>query len=320
MKTITALMLLVSITTISFSQDTLFFEDFNAWNYIEIEDSIFKDYDEDGLPDANTLPGGWFVGNFGNGGTDTNEVVALSSSWLTGFMPGNRNWLMLPGIDLADTTATLSWKSAPAVGNLYMDGYSVLISDNEYLYYDINLADTLMHFAQNINDDETQFSTGTKHTLLDLSAPINVTPVTQYPGLLMPWSVDLSPWAGKTVYIAFLHNSDDDNFLALDDILVTGKQDTSGGTGSVTIEEASSNNDLYIYPSITKDFVTIRFTNNLNKECYMRTLNLAGQEISRSYFTGNQPHQISLQGLENGIYFIQVATGEHIYTRKVVKQ
>ena len=72
--------------------DTLFYENFDSWDYIEIEDSIFTDYDEDGMTAANGLPGGWFVANLANGGADTTDVVALSASWLEGYYPGNRIW------------------------------------------------------------------------------------------------------------------------------------------------------------------------------------------------------------------------------------
>ena len=117
--------------------DTLFYENFDSWNFVEIEDSIFTDYDEDGLTAANGLPGGWFVANLANGGADTTEIVVLSASWLEGFLHGNRNWLMLPAIHLGQGSASLSWRSAPALGNLYLDGYTVLASTNPYFYYDI---------------------------------------------------------------------------------------------------------------------------------------------------------------------------------------
>ena len=98
--------------------DTLFYENFDTWDYIEIEDSIFTDYDEDGMTAANGLPGGWFVANLANGGADTTEVVAISASWLEGYYPVNRNWLMLPAVHLGSGSAHLSWRSAPALGNL----------------------------------------------------------------------------------------------------------------------------------------------------------------------------------------------------------
>ena len=43
-------------------------------------------------------------------------------------------------------------------------------------------------------------------------------------GVLRPNEVSLAAYAGKTIFIAFAHDSDDDNILFIDDIMVTGKQ------------------------------------------------------------------------------------------------
>ena len=203
--------------------DTLFYENFDNWPTREA-DSIFVNYDEDQVADANGLPGGWFVANFANGGADSLEKVALSSSWLIGAQNGNRNYMMLPSLYISDTNAVLSWKSAPALGHLYMDGYTVGISTDSLFYYYFSFGgqDTLTHFAQNINDNEIDFSDGIMHTSFDSAAGVNLVGTIQYPGLLSPWSVDLSDYAGQKVFILFAHNSDDDNYIAIDDIMVTG--------------------------------------------------------------------------------------------------
>ncbi|MBT6438770.1 MAG: T9SS type A sorting domain-containing protein [Flavobacteriales bacterium] len=203
--------------------DTLFYENFDNWPTREA-DSIFVNYDEDQVADANGLPGGWFVANFANGGADSLEKVALSSSWLIGAQNGNRNYMMLPSLYISDTNAVLSWRSAPALGHLYMDGYTVGISTDSLFYYYFSFGgqDTLTHFAQNINDNETDFSDGIMHTYFDSAAGVNLVGTIQYPGLLSPWSVDLSDYAGQKVFILFAHNSDDDNYIAIDDIMVTG--------------------------------------------------------------------------------------------------
>ena len=41
-------------------------------------------------------------------------------------------------------------------------------------------------------------------------------------GVLRPNEVSLADYAGKTIFIAFVHDSDDDNILFIDDIMVTG--------------------------------------------------------------------------------------------------
>lgn len=321
MRNFTLTILFMGVAAASNAQalDTLFYEDFNTWENVEIEDSIFTDYDEDGLVAANGLPGGWFVANLANGGADSLEMVALSASWLEGFAYGNRNWLMLPPFDLADTAATLSWRSAPAVGDLYMDGYTVLISNNEWFYYDITLADTLMHFAQNINDVETEFSDGVVHTELDYAVPLNLTPTTQYPGLLAPWSVDLTPYSNQTVYIGFLHNSDDDNFIALDDILVMGME---GSTDPDPDPDPQVGVDEHVkvgfelYPMLVKEDLHISLQSRAN--CLTITSALGAQVWGEKNISNE--HQLNLNHLAPGVYLVRVWNEQGVFTNKFIKQ
>jgi hypothetical protein len=306
--------------------DTLFYENFDSWDYIEIEDSIFTDYDEDGLTAANGLPGGWFVANLANGGADTTDVVAISASWLEGYYPGNRNWLMLPAVHLGQGPASFSWRSAPALGNLYLDGYTVLVSTNPYFYYDINLADTLMHFAQNINDNENDFSEGIIHTEFDYNAPMNIAFYTQYPGLLTNWTADLSAYQGETIYLGFLHNSDDDNFIALDDILVMGTPgvpDTTngGGPGPVGIEPVVSVSPLQVYPTLVEDVLTISYSDPLVKQQKISVFGVAGQLIMEHYCSGNNSkHLINVADLESGIYLVGLESENGWITNKFLKK
>jgi hypothetical protein len=305
----------------SAQQDTLFFQDFNDWPvYLENIDSVFTTFDEDAFPDFNGLPGGWFVGNLGNGGADSAEVVGLSSSWLQNFSPGNRNWMVLPGFYLADNTANFSWKSAPAVGNLYLDGYTVAISTNPDFYYDPQFSetDTLMHFAQNTNGDENSFSSGILHTNLDMNVPIAGSAATQYPGLLTPHSVDLSAYAGQTVYIGFLHNSDDDNYLAVDDILLTG----NGGLVGAKENQAISAN-VQLYPNPASEKIQVRVELDEQSEMEISVISVTGQIVQR-HMACNVSHlhkvQLPIGQLNPGIYFMQITSGSNSITKRFVKQ
>ena len=315
--TLTLLIISASLTANAQGLDTLFSENFNTWENNEIEDSIFSDYDEDGLVAANGLPGGWFVANLGNGGTDSLEQVVMSASWLEGFAHGNRNWLMLPAIDLADTTATLSWRSAPAVGDLYMDGYTVLISDNQWFYYDITLADTLKHFAQNINDVESDFSAGIVHANLDYNVPLNLASTTQYPGLLSSWSVDLTPYNNQTVYIGFLHNSDDDNFIALDDILVMGVAgSTEPDPDPVLGLNEQDRGGFEVYPTVVKDALHIIFEARASS---LTITNALGAQVCSENNLSKQ-HRLNLNHLAPGVYFVRVQSEQGLFTNKFIKQ
>jgi hypothetical protein len=307
-------LLLSIIATCSLAQDTIFFEDFNTWDYVEI-DSIFINYDEDGISDFNGLAQGWFVGNFGNGGADSIESVALSSSWLSGFQPGNRNHLRLPGFQLNDASGVLSWRSAPALGNLYMDGYSVLVSTIDpdfYLAVGPTNCDTLMHFAQNLNDDETQFSTGLHHTNFDTLAPLNISSATQYPGKLVQWQVSLAAYAGQTVYISFLHNSDDDNFIAIDDILLFG------AGGPTTLNE-SAETKARLYPNPVQDLLNIELSNQESFNL-IEIYNSMGQLMMVENGNSMYSKQIDVSQLSTGIHLINIYGDQGKTSTQFIKQ
>jgi len=302
------------IAICSLAQDTIFFEDFNTWDYVEI-DSIFINYDEDGIADFNGLSQGWFVGNFGNGGADSTESVALSSSWLSGFQPGNRNHLRLPGFQLNDASGILRWRSAPALGNLYMDGYTVLVSTVDpdfYLAVGPTNCDTLMHFAQNLNDDETQFSNGLHHGNFDTLAPLNISTATQYPGKLVEWQVSLAAYAGQTVYISFLHNSDDDNFIAIDDILLFG----SGGPTELLESEITS---AQLYPNPVQDVLNIKLSNQQAFD-FIEIYNSMGQLVMTENESGVTSKQIDVSAFSTGIYIINILSERGRTSTQFIKE
>lgn len=290
------------------AQDTLFYEGFNDWPvYMSNIYSIFMNYDEDMIPDANDFPGGWTVGNFGNGGSDKTEIVAMSSSWLQGFAEGNRNFLRLPGIFISGSTTTLSWRSAPALGNLYMDGYTVAVSTDSAFYKNFTAADTdtLMHFAQNTNNNENSFSPGIMHTSFDTAAPVSPAGITQYPGKLMKWEVDLSQYAGKTIYLVFLHNSDDDNFLALDDILVHGSAPLMGIPGG---RGGESKNTLSVFPNPGEHIIEFSSDEGIGENTLAFIYNSAGQFIMTKVLD-SQKTRLDISGFAPGVYYVTLLSG-----------
>ncbi len=299
-------------------QDTLFYENFNSWPFQEM-DSIFLTYDEDNMADYNGLPGNWFVANFANSGADSLEVVAMSSSWLSNFANGNRNHMQLPGLYIADTNAVLSWRSAPALGALYMDGYTVIASTDSLCLYYVGGGcpyDTLLHFAQNINNNETQFSSGIQHQTFDLNVAINITTSTQYPGLLTPSQVSLRDYAGQRIFINFLHNSDDDNYIAIDDILIKG-------TKVITdIEEVGSTSEetFKLYPNPSNKEINLDLSTLKSSVQNIRIYSSLGQEvlsvISNNY---NKTETIDISTLNKGIYFVNILTDNGLLSSQFVK-
>ncbi|MGB3618138.1 MAG: DUF4397 domain-containing protein [Catalinimonas sp.] len=199
---------------VDLDRDTLLFEDFN-----DLEQMLpagWRNVDEDGLtPNFPDLEN-WAFGEATTSSSDSNERVALSLSWLEGFAPGNRNWLITPQVSVANEFVVLRHRSMPAQVGLYQDGYTILVSTTGN-----NLAaftDTLAVFAQNINDEADQFSEGIRHTASEPN-PNRAEQGFDY-GVFETYEFSLEEYAGQDVYIAFLHNSDDDFTINLDDILV----------------------------------------------------------------------------------------------------
>ncbi|MDG1332358.1 MAG: PKD domain-containing protein [Crocinitomicaceae bacterium] len=181
--------------------DTLLFEDFQSQGI----PATWTNLDLDMNADANGRPQDWFV-TFDAQSTlpaDTNWVAA-SSSWFNPLGIAN-NVLILDAVQPCASTV-LRWDSAPFEGPTFMDGYEVRISTTG-----TNIADfttTLFTAAESVNGTATP-SAGTVHTSYNGTN-----------GLLQTWEVSLGAYDNQTVYIAFFHDSDDDNLLHVDNIFM----------------------------------------------------------------------------------------------------
>ncbi|MDR0667437.1 MAG: choice-of-anchor J domain-containing protein, partial [Prevotellaceae bacterium] len=120
--------------------------------------------------------------------------------------PANR-WMITPAIE-AQQSMKLSWKAWSAIGT---DGYEVRLS------------------TTGLNPDD--------FTVTLFSTPAESSSVTSH-------EVNLNEYAGHTIYIAFVQNTNAGAFLFIDDILIDGTNDVvcSGGTFTYTpaIVEGSS--------------------------------------------------------------------------------
>ncbi|MGB0177511.1 MAG: choice-of-anchor J domain-containing protein [Owenweeksia sp.] len=132
--------------------------------------------------------------------------VACSNSWYA--PPGAADdWMITPAISISTAGTYLVWKAGAPDQN-YNDGYEVRIST-------------------------------TGNTVADFTAP----PAYTNPGEGAPFVsrvLDLSAYAGQTIYIAFRNNSNDKFLLYVDDLLVDvfSGYDVSGG--SVDIQKVVS--------------------------------------------------------------------------------
>lgn len=184
--------------------DTLIWEDFQDQ---QMPSPGWFNLDQDFAVDANGRPAEWYV-TFDAQSTlpgDTNWVTA-SSSW---FSPAGiaENFLITPEITICDPNYVLKWASKPFEGPAFLDGYKVMLSPtgaaNPAVSFTVELAD----FAE--GDAAGNIGPGIEHTSFDGNN-----------GLLMEWTAALGAYLGQTIRIAFVHESNDDNLIYIDNIFV----------------------------------------------------------------------------------------------------
>lgn len=183
--------------------DTLLFEDFQSQ---EIPASWIN-LDLDMNTDANDRPMEWYISieQFTTMPGDTNWV-ATASSWFTPFAQAN-NWLILEPLEICDAEVSLAWQSKPFEGPGFMDGYKVLVSTTDSLI--TSFTDTIFVVAEDVGGG------------MGIPGPGNVHPNFEGSnGLLSDWRVSLEAYEGQRIFIAFVHDSDDDNLIQLDNIFV----------------------------------------------------------------------------------------------------
>lgn len=307
--------------------DTLLHEDFNVdptGTTIIVgapsgNDATWINLDEDGLSDANGRDQHWYWSTTGFVEPDTTGAY-LSSSWLTNFLPGNRNWLFTPAIPIVDANATLSWRSAPREGPQYLDGYTVLVSTTDNI--ETSFTDTIFLAAQYLSGTDSAsytFSPGFIHgfdpstMMIDTNLlPPNGTGGNV--GRLTTHSVSLAAYSGQTIYIAFLHNSDDDNLIAVDDIMVMG---TASGVGVEELDFAFTT-----YPNPATELVTIEFTMPTTAPLNIELLDVTGKVIdyisAGVRIQGDHTITHDVSNLPAGIYTLNLVTPKGVSSKQLV--
>ncbi len=316
----------------------------------DAEEGDWVSYDEDVLEDGspNERPGNWY-GSLDLGYFPTTEIadtnfVMASSSWMLGFAPGNRNWLISPLVEVVDG-AVLRWSSSVFQTPRYADGYSVWISPtgdmtelegdftdklftqaqmveatswNEDYYGDIDYSNCL---APNV-PEETEvcwfpedYGTGTDgltgyrhaedHTLTEyLGTDPEVVEPTAYRGFLEPHTIDLSAYVGQTIRIAWLHDSDDDNLLAVDDILV----EVATGVEDFAFEEL-----VTMYPNPATDIVSLNFSEFVKESAQVSVYDNTGRLVASETYAGAQlraNNNLNVADFAPGVYSIQINIDE----------
>jgi len=298
-------------------------------------DTVWVNLDADGIPVGGNAPSQlWYWDSLDFWGD--NLGVVKSQSWLAGFSPDNRNWLILPALQIVDGNAELSWASAPYQGPRYMDGYTVLVSttNNDATVSPHPFTDTLFHAAEMIGSPGTgtdlatyTFSDGYIHANGYLDSMYFIHPgedtlftdtETFNLGQLEPHTVDLAAYAGQTIYIAFLHDSEDDNLIELDDILVTGTLPV------ISTDKISEEIGLEVFPNPARDFVLLNYEVIEATDISVQVFDMQGRLMqvynNVSSAAGEHQHRINVSNFPVGNYNIVINAEGQRLSKRFIKQ
>lgn len=344
------LLLLVCPLAINAQEDTLIFKDFqdqqidpDVISFPEGTEENWVNFDEDFFEDANSRPQDWYISvdqaqlvlSDSIAPADTNFVLS-SSSWLQGFLDGNRNWLMTPPIEIVDDQATFHWKSAPFQGPRYCDGYSVLVSTGGNFPSDYT--DTLFRAQQMVpplpsgaadpeanafNVDSFLFAPAggylhaDRFTLTDFFTLADSVD-NFYTCLLEPHSVSLSAYEGETIRITIVHDSDDDNLIFVDDLLLLGT-DPSSSVKAAPADDIR----LVTYPNPVTNFLNMLFRLDRPAQVSLTLFDQSGRQLksiaATEYASGEHSLRLNVNAMPAGAYSLVLYVDGVAYTRQIIK-
>ena len=296
-------------------------------------DDMWVNWDEDKRPTyLNALPQNWFW----DADFDSLQNGSFrSSSYLGSQTARNRNWLVSPPVYVGGNDYWLSWRSCPFEGPGYMDGYKVLIStatniksdfkETLFLASETTRRPAVINSGSQLDLSKYSFSLGYQHAKMwtdtnyfELNVQYDPTKNrydSSYYGKLEPHSISLSKYAGQLVYIAFLHDSQDDNLIILDDILVSRVAPIS----AVAAPTGIARFDLLQNP--TQDFAYLTWQLKSPQSCMLRLLDANGREMAR-----HVPYQqvegvwyLDLSAYKPGVYYCTLQTERGVASKRLVK-
>ncbi|MCK6691689.1 MAG: T9SS type A sorting domain-containing protein [Thermoanaerobaculia bacterium] len=281
-----------------------------------------------GCGEKDTVPGAWYrESDLGETTSSPVNYAYTSCSWLAKIEPNN-NWLITPPIQISDSSYRLSWRSLSFQGPQHLDGYKVLVSESLNLPDTAFFKDTLFAAAEmlgneaiyTLNLEDYQFSPGYIHadSYQDQNyffIDINLGGVNGlFHGKLEPHAVSLAAYSGKTIYIAFVHDSENDFILQIDDIVVSNQ--------TSAVRDIPELTRFSVQPNPVRETAVISW--ELSRplpDLRLRLSNISGQVIWETP-VGNSSHAnyfFDASTLAPGIFFCTLDSGSGQSTRKLVK-
>lgn len=301
-------------------------------------DFDWVNFDEDGHPQLcfqDTTTFGWFPAFDFTDPSQMSTNYAFTSCSFTenNFFPcakKTRNWLIMPPIQVLGSIAKLEWKSATYYGPYWVDGYKVLVSTTDN--FPTSFTDTVFVAAQmirsigpfngSLDPDRYVYSPGYVHadryTLPQyFISEVDPAGADFFLGQFEPHSVDLSKYSGQRIYVAFLHDSECDDKLQIDDILVVDNHTTAA-------KEPSAVARFDVQPNPVTDYATIVCALQRPTDVQFSIRDIAGKTVWQNPATGQPVGETKVRAdlshLPPGAYWCQLQTsGGEVLAQKIIK-
>lgn len=269
-KVLFSLALLAGFMTVN-AQTVIWSDDFNDE---DISDWTLYDEDGDGYE--------WSAAQLVNGDTGepigTPIITSVSWSSIDGALNPD-NWIVSPAIDLTSASGEITLK------------WSVFASDPLYNQENYGV------YVATENSVDALVAAGELFTEFDI------------PAELEERILDLSDFAGETVYVAFRHYDVSDQFrLGIDDVSVEG--------GTMTVSDLNKNISS-VYPNPVVDSFNVNLSSKFNANNVTVTVtDLAGRTVK----TFGAASSYNVADLAAGVYVVKITDGQNTETKKIVKK
>ena len=300
-------------------------------------DQDWVNFDQDGFVgncvNAAPTPNNWYwEGDFSEEPPSGINSCYTSCSYFDGDPTEDyqcMNWLILPPVLIPDSFCILEWKSLSFQGPAFLDGYQVLVSTSGNDVFDGVFTDTLFTAASmvscpNLFDcgsivvGDYSFTPGYIHAdaFTNPDYYFYDPEIQNYRGKLEPHTAGLSQYAGKIIYIAFLHDSNNDNILQLDDILVVDQKTSgTGRTPGITTK-------FSVVPNPAVDKTVVQFSLKDPAPTLLEVRNATGQLMHSAKLAAMdslQRFELNVLSWPAGVYSVQLLNENGVASLKLVK-
>ncbi len=222
-------------------------------------------------------------------GEPVGTPVMRSASWVNDGTEAGQplspdNWAITPAVDLSSfsmgTDITLNWMVKASDASFDAENYTVYVGSSSD-YEDL------------------------------LTSEVTFTEVLSGVNVLTARSLDVSSFAGQTIYIGFRHHNVTNEFtMEIDDVSVV--EGDVAGLNQVLASKFS------VYPNPASNVVTVNSNDNILVSG-VEIVDINGRTVKTAKFDGVSSAQINISDIASGIYMMNISSDKGTTTKKIVK-